>query len=523
MKGYLSHPLNRHLFIVDNIRLLKALDNDTIDLIVTDPPFGKGKTFKRDSISPPLTDEEREQELEYLETWRVSKANAQDAGVVWPTEYGGAGYRDIWQWQDTHAEFAALVEQEYPAVASLIETTRLVQRPRLAQRSHAAGNNRPSQRSYDQVAAYLSYMAVRLIEMRRILKPTGSIYLHCDPDANSYLRLLFDAVFGEDNLRNEIVWFYGLGGSSKRYFSKKHDTIYWYSKSDDYYFDKPQEPATSQRMAGRMKGMRDVWTDIPSLNNQAKERTGYPTQKPVRLAERIIEASSRPGDMVLDPFAGCAYAAVAAEGLGRQWIACDISPRALTVVRRQFNKFRYSVDGGPVIIRQGDISQVSLLAEANVTVCGPGQLPKRTDEDTEPLPPPLELEEPDYAGKLFERREMLELLLEESGWIAWCCGYAVRRPDGSVVETADNFHLDHIDPRAEGGLDIITNRAPLCAACNGRKGKRSITLRQLRQEISSAGKLLADRLEDLPDLAKMHHAAARLHAQRMAELGLLEM
>lgn len=118
---------------------------------------------------------------------------------------------------------------------------------------------------------------------------------------------------------------------------------------------------------------------------------------------------------------------------------------------------------------------------------------------------------------------MLELLLEESDWIAWCCGYAVRRPDGSVVETADNFHLDHIDPLAEGGLDIITNRAPLCAACNMRKGKRSITLRQLRQEISSADRLLADRLEDLPDLAKMHHAAARLHAQRMAELGLLEM
>ena len=225
---------------------------------------------------------------------------------------------------------------------------------------------------------------------------------------------------------------------------------------------------------------------------------------------------------MLDPFAGCAYAAVAAEGLGRQWIACDISPRALTVVRRQFNKFRYSVDGGPVIVRRGDFDQVSLLAEANVTVCGPGQLPERTDEDPEPLPPPLELEEPDYAGKLFNRRKMLELLLEESGWIAWCCGYAVRRPDGSVVETADNFQLDHIDPLAEGGLDIITNRAPLCAACNARKGKRSITLRQLRQEISADGRLIADRLEDLPDLAKMQHSAARLHAQRMAELGLLE-
>lgn len=316
MKACPAHPLNSHLFIVDNIRLLKALDNDTIDLIVTDPPFGKGKTFKSDEISPPLTSEEGEQELESLEKWGVTKANAQDRGVIWPPEYGGAGYKDIWEWQDTHAEFASQIEEEYPAVAALIETTRLVQRPRLAQRSHIAQNKRSSQRSYDQVAAYLSYMAVRLIEMRRILKPTGSIYLHCDPDTNSYLRLLFDAVFGEDNLRNEIVWFYGLGGSSKRYFSNKHDTIYWYSKSDDYYFNKPQEPATSHRMAGKIKGMRDVWTDIPSLNNRAKERTGYPTQKPVRLAERIIEASSRPGDVVLDPFAGCAYAAVAAEGPG---------------------------------------------------------------------------------------------------------------------------------------------------------------------------------------------------------------
>ena len=93
----------------------------------------------------------------------------------------------------------------------------------------------------DGHAAYLSYMAIRLVEMRRVLKPTGSMFLHCDPTANSYLRLVFDAVFGANNFRNEIVWSYRTGGASRTSFSKKHDTIFFYSKSNEWTYNKPKE------------------------------------------------------------------------------------------------------------------------------------------------------------------------------------------------------------------------------------------------------------------------------------------
>ena len=118
--------------------------------------------------------------------------------------------------------------------------------------------------------------------------------------------------------RNEIIWCYGLGGSSKRTWSKKHDTIILYDKTNQYFFNKPTTPATSAMLHGKEKGMLDWWTDIPTLNNQAKERTGYPTQKPIALYERIIKASSNPGDVVLDPFCGTATTCIAAERLGKR-------------------------------------------------------------------------------------------------------------------------------------------------------------------------------------------------------------
>ena len=222
-------------------------------------------------------------------------------------------------------------------------------------------------------AAYLSYMAVRLIEIRRVLKPTGSLFLHCDDTANSYLRLLLDAVFGDENFRNEIIWSYRTGGASRTRFSSKHDTIFFYSKTAHWTYNKPKEKSytkSKSRKPGLINygggtaeffqdengvynfvNMRDVW-DIPYIGSTDPERTGYPTQKPVALAERIINSSSNPGDVVLDPFVGCAYVPVAAERLGRQWIACDVNPRALTVVRRQFNKFHYGIaDADVKIIR----------------------------------------------------------------------------------------------------------------------------------------------------------------------------
>lgn len=178
---------------------------------------------------------------------------------------------------------------------------------------------------------YLIWLNARLYEMKRVLKATGSIYVHCDWHASHYIKVEMDKIFGYENFRNEIVWSYGLGGSSRRYFSRKHDVVLFYSKTDQYRFSKPLVPATSQRMKGQMKGMLDTWTDIPSLNNQAKERVGYPTQKPEALIKRIIEAASREGDTVLDAFVGGGTTPVVAQQLGRRWIAIDQSRVAIAV------------------------------------------------------------------------------------------------------------------------------------------------------------------------------------------------
>lgn len=185
---------------------------------------------------------------------------------------------------------------------------------------------------------YLIWLNARLYEMKRVLKPTGSIYVHCDWHASHYIKVEMDKVFGWDLFRNEIVWVYGLGGSSNKLYSRKHDIIFFYTKGETYYFNKPQEPATSQRLKGRMKGMKDVWTDIPSLNNMAKERIGYPTQKPEALIKRIILSSSRPGDLVLDAFIGGGTTAVVCQQLGRRFLACDQSRVAIAVTAERLKQ-----------------------------------------------------------------------------------------------------------------------------------------------------------------------------------------
>ncbi len=197
----------------------------------------------------------------------------------------------------------------------------------------------------DGMLAYLSYMADRLWKLHGMLKPTGSLYLHCDPTANYYLRLLMDAVFGKKNFRNEIVWQYRTGGVSKKWFARKHDTILFYSKTPPT--DKTVQmifnpnavkiPRTEKsiKRAQNPKGARisatdlekhpeDVF-DIPALNPMASEREGYPTQKPMELLDRIILASSNPGDVVLDPFCGCGTTMESAFRNGRKFVGIDIS------------------------------------------------------------------------------------------------------------------------------------------------------------------------------------------------------
>ncbi len=490
-----AHPLNRHLFVVDNYHLLKSLDTESIDLICTDPPFAKNETFIG-GLTPPLTDEESQRELDKLRDWGIrTPADAEQHNVIWPTAATTAKFRDIWSWEkDVDEQWMDEIKDSRPKVLNVVETTRY---------THGEGT-----------AAYLVYMAVRLIECHRVLKGSGSLYLHCDHTANSYSRLLLDAIFGTDNFRNDIIWSYRTGGVSKRYWPRKHDTLLFYVKSDKYkhnadqeriYYDKPFF-TTKTDSDGRHYAdvfIRDVWDDIKPLINVSGERTGYPTQKPVALAERIIRASSDPGNIVLDPFAGCAYVPVAAENLGREWVACDISPRAMTVLRRQFKKFGYSVDGE---VPEGVLAVEDMsLARADVTIFGPNELPERTtlEEDIEsvkPLPP----RKYKVPASIFSRDVMLEYLLGLSGWRAWCCGFAnwkVGTHGEATIEcTTRNFELDHIDPKSKQGRHEIDNRAPLCPFHNSLKSDRRVSLDEFRIEIDERGELLVASLDDLVDL-----------------------
>ena len=201
-------------------------------------------------------------------------------------------------------------------------------------------------------ASYTFYMDRRLRECRRVLKQTGSIYLHCDWRASHYLKMVMDEIFGHKQFQNEIIWYYRGAGVPKTRFARRHDTIYFYSKSSNFRFDPdparmPYAAATTERFShhiGNVRGGRDygvqtlnpkgkhpddVWNDIQPIAPSAKARTGFPTQKPIELLERIIRTSSVEGDVVLDPFCGCGTTAIAASGLAREWIGIDIdsSPR----------------------------------------------------------------------------------------------------------------------------------------------------------------------------------------------------
>ena len=205
-------------------------------------------------------------------------------------------------------------------------------------------------------AAYLSFMAIRLIEIRRILKPTGSVYLHCDPTASHYIKLIMDAVFGHKMFRNEVAWCYKAKEPNGRWFPKKHDVILFYTKTKDYTFNVIRTGVTQvqldrynivkngKRYASlhgeivelNMEGPRARdWWDIPIISPIAHERLGYPTQKPIALLDRIIRASSDEGDLVYDPFMGSGTTLDAASRLGRRWIGSDQSIDAVNVAKQR--------------------------------------------------------------------------------------------------------------------------------------------------------------------------------------------
>lgn len=231
----------------------------------------------------------------------------------------------------------------------------------------------------DEFKAYLWYMLKRLELCKRVLKPTGSIYLHCDWHASHYLKMVMDKIFGEDNFKNEIIWNYRRWTNATKNYSKMHDILLYYTKSKVYSFNKQtttitptqyQEQAQKRGFASNtIKGKRqiiifdqskvegidlskydivthkstkdcvtyanDVWADIDYIPSGSKERIGYPTQKPKALLNRIIEASSNKGDVVLDPFCGCGTTIAVAQQLNRQWIGIDISKDAYKISHKR--------------------------------------------------------------------------------------------------------------------------------------------------------------------------------------------
>lgn len=183
--------------------------------------------------------------------------------------------------------------------------------------------------------AFIAWLRERFKATLPALKPTANILIHTDWRTTHHVRLMLDELLGEDRFVNHLVWSYGLGGSSPRRFARKHDDILFYCLDPErYYFKAPRIPATSNRLKGQTKKATDVLA-IPSINNMAAERTGYPTQKPLALLELLVEASSPPGGTVLDPTCGSGTTLVAAARLGRHAVGFDSSRAAVSATRKR--------------------------------------------------------------------------------------------------------------------------------------------------------------------------------------------
>lgn len=371
----------RELYFGDNLAVLREHGRDeSVDLIYLDPPFNSNASYNVLFKSP--------------------KGHESHAQIE--------AFDDTWHWgEPAEAEFHALLHQPNTPVAEMIQALR-----------RFLGEN--------DLMAYLVMMTSRLLELHRVLKPTGSLYLHCDPTASHYLKLVLDGVFGKEQFRNEIVWLRtNAHNMHTRGYARSNDTIFFYTKTKDFIWNqlytayssaqlsryKQDEDGrfftgqdltisgnrnrhftwrgttpsknrgwavsieqleqwwhegkilTKQDGTPRLDGLKVFldekpgkvigtnWIDIERIGNTSAERLGYPTQKPVALLERIIQASSNPGDVVLDPFCGCGTAIHAAEKLGRGWIGIDITHLSIALIEKRlrdaFPGLAFAVHGTP--------------------------------------------------------------------------------------------------------------------------------------------------------------------------------
>lgn len=329
---------NRTLYFGDNLEILrKKIADESFDLIYLDPPFNSNRNYNV-----------------------LFKEGLQDS----PAQVHA--FEDSWHWSHESVEnFKYLVTKTNENISNLMLAL-----------EKTIGHN--------DMLAYLTMMAVRLIELHRVLKKTGSIYLHCDPTASHYLKIVMDVIFKKENFVNEIIWCYKTRHFSKRHFGKKHDIILFYSKTPDYkfYWESILRPLSDNtikkfrrkdekgfyRLVGRgIKGspiqsakdvdpkweitnpelvkrdylkegvpVEDYW-DIDIINQVSKERLGYPTQKPEALLEKIIKASSKKDDWILDPFCGCGTTVSVAERLKRNWVGIDITTLAINLIKHRLH------------------------------------------------------------------------------------------------------------------------------------------------------------------------------------------
>ncbi|MBC6406692.1 MAG: HNH endonuclease [Rhodobacteraceae bacterium] len=401
----------------DNLTIMRGMNSACVDLIYLDPPFNSNRNY-----AAPIG----------------SKA-------------AGAAFKDAWTLDDVDVHEHGELAENNPAAHAVIAAARF---------SHGKS-----------MMAYLIFMAVRLLEMHRLLKSTGSIYLHCNQFASHPLKLLLDAIFGQGNFINEIVWNYGTpsgGRKSGRKPVKTHDVLLVYAKHYGNHLYTPQFTPYNEKYLrwfhhkdedGRLYRTCDrngkivrqyldespgiplstVWSDIMQLSSSAgwfpktkgrKEATGYPTQKPLALLDRILKASSNKGDMVFDPFCGCATTLVAAGRLQRQWAGVDLSPLAVKLVNERLHEI---------------LGELGARWEGAIALDAP---PRRSD-----------------LGKLPNYRTHKHFLYGKQEGI--CNGCEIHFP-------FRNLEVDHILPRSQGGTDHLDNLQLLCSACNRAKGGRSM-------------------------------------------------
>lgn len=395
------------LYINDNLYVLLGINNESVDLIYLDPPFNSKRMY-----SAPVG----------------SKA-------------AGVSFKDMWTWQD-------IDEYNLDSLAvSNLELTKYI-----ASVGHIHSK---------AMMAYLTYMAQRIVEMHRILKPTGSLYLHCDPTASHYLKIILDAIFGKGIFCNEIIWCYAGGGVSKRWFARKHDVLLFYSKTKKYTYNiqyRPYSEGTVARGRTQIKGkyfnkglreegtpVNDWWIDCPKITSPTDpEKIGYPTQKPLVLLNRIISASSNAGDIVLDPFCGCATTCVAAERLGRKWIGIDIEKNATDILIKRLNLTKGLFDE-EIVLKKNQVEGPFIATDI---------LPVRTD---------LKIIQPIESIK--------QKLYKEQNGLCNACGinFEIR-----------NLEIDHIIPKSKGGGDYYENYQLLCSNCNRIKGGKPMEYLRLK-------------------------------------------